>query len=401
MVKEKEMRQKRIDTAVKFLQNPKVRETPMSQRKAFLEKKGLKKDEVEEAIRLSGTAADETSPPTHPPLPPQRGSRAPSSSFASAPPPPPVPWRSYVGAAILGGGIGYTVAHLFKTFILPYIYHKKSKEEEKLEKIETTVTELKGNMVDTVQKSLDSVQGLLEQQQTKLHSLALDLASTQSKVALLPSESYTVGDLKGEILSLKGLLLNRKQFPSPMVGSTPSAPSIPAWQRTVTSTERTRTTSSLTDSSENPGATELSDSKEQSSSKVSSLEHSSMNGDFSKDYDNAETEANIESQDTVTLEYSPASATSSSGTDTANTPNTVVAANDKSLNDAMLNDTSVLSSDASLSSMSDLSGNTSFHETSIAFSSTCIKAPSDMTLPSDSTLEFEGVNDSVSVAKVQ
>ena len=31
----------------------------------------------------------------------------------------------------------------------------------------------------------------------------------QSKVALLPSESYTVGDLKGEILSLKGLLLNR------------------------------------------------------------------------------------------------------------------------------------------------------------------------------------------------
>jgi len=28
--------------------------------------------------------------------------------------PPLVPWRSYVGAAILGGGIGYTVAHLFK-----------------------------------------------------------------------------------------------------------------------------------------------------------------------------------------------------------------------------------------------------------------------------------------------
>ena len=72
-------------------------------------------------------------------------------------------------------------------------------------------------------------------------------------------------------------VLFRKQFPSPMVGSTPAAPSIPAWQRTVTSTERTRTTSSLTDSSENgPGTTELSDSKEQS--KVSSLEHSGTNG---------------------------------------------------------------------------------------------------------------------------
>jgi len=31
-----------IDTAVKFLQNPKVRGTPMSQRRAFLEKKGIK-----------------------------------------------------------------------------------------------------------------------------------------------------------------------------------------------------------------------------------------------------------------------------------------------------------------------------------------------------------------------
>lgn len=37
----------------------------------------------------------------------------------------------------------------FQTFILPYIYHKKSVEEEKLDKIETAVTELQGNMVDT------------------------------------------------------------------------------------------------------------------------------------------------------------------------------------------------------------------------------------------------------------
>ena len=39
--------------------------------------------------------------------------------------------------------------YLFQTFILPYFYHKKSTEEEKLEKIETTVTELQRNMLDT------------------------------------------------------------------------------------------------------------------------------------------------------------------------------------------------------------------------------------------------------------
>lgn len=36
------------------------------------------------------------------------------TSHASGLPLPPMPWRSYVGAAILGGGIGYTLAHLFK-----------------------------------------------------------------------------------------------------------------------------------------------------------------------------------------------------------------------------------------------------------------------------------------------
>ena len=82
--------------------------------------------------------------------------------------------------------------------------------------------------------------------------------------------------------------------------------------------------------------------------------------------------------------------------DTANTPQIVVGANDKSLNDAMLNDTCV--SDTSISSMSELSGNTSFHEASTAFSSTCIKARSEMTLKSDSAVEFEDVaNDSVAM----
>ena len=105
-------------------------------------------------------------------------------------------------------------------------------------------------------------------------------------------------------------------------------------------------------------------------------------------------EENAEKPDEVAMEDSPAEhgSTSSSETDTANTPKTVVAADERCLNDAMLNDTSVLSTDTSVSSMSELSGNTSFHEESIALSSTCIKAHSDGTLPSDFTVEFdEGV----------
>ena len=124
-------------------------------------------------------------------------------------------------------------------------------------------------------------------------------------------------------------------------------------------------------------------------------------GESSNHSGNGETEESAEKQDIISLEDSPKErgSTSSSGTDTANTPQTVVGANDKSLNDAMLNDTSV--SDTSISSMSELSGNTSFHEASIAFSSTCIKAPSEMTLPSDSAVDLEEVvNDSVAMKDV-
>ena len=38
---------------------------------------------------------------------------------------------------------------LFQAFILPYFYHKKSAEEEKLEAIETTVKELKENVTES------------------------------------------------------------------------------------------------------------------------------------------------------------------------------------------------------------------------------------------------------------
>ncbi|XP_067051767.1 peroxisomal membrane protein PEX14-like [Acropora muricata] len=398
MEKEKELRQKRIDTAVRFLQNPKVVETPLSRKKQFLLKKGLKEDEIEEALRLSGTPLDE-----HSSLPPSPARPLRSAVGPSVPPlpPPPVPWRSYMGAAILGGGIGYTLAHLFKAFVLPYFYHKKSKEEEKLEAIETSVNQLQENVKDSVQRSLDSVQELLEQQQSKLQSLALDLASTQSKVALLPSESYTIGDLKGEILSLKGLLLNRKQFPSPMVGSTPAAPpSIPAWQRTVHPTERS-STSPLIDS-EPTSATELSNTNESSSGKATSLQYSSLNGEShhkpSSVHEDADEYVEIESEGTADNSQTEGTgSTSSSETDTANTPKTVVAASDRNLNDAMLNNSSVLSSDTSVSSMSD---NTSFHDSSIAFSSTCIKtSASDTISPPEFTADSatEGANESAGV----
>lgn len=50
-----------IATAVKFLQNSRVRQSPLATRRAFLKKKGLTDEEIDLAFQQSGTAADEPS----------------------------------------------------------------------------------------------------------------------------------------------------------------------------------------------------------------------------------------------------------------------------------------------------------------------------------------------------
>lgn len=45
------IREEQVQNAVKFLSHPKVRGSPIMYRRSFLEKKGLTKDEIDEAFR--------------------------------------------------------------------------------------------------------------------------------------------------------------------------------------------------------------------------------------------------------------------------------------------------------------------------------------------------------------
>ncbi|XP_051029818.1 peroxisomal membrane protein PEX14 isoform X3 [Phodopus roborovskii] len=152
-----------IATAVKFLQNSRVRQSPLATRRAFLKKKGLTDDEIDLAFQQSGTATDEppslalatpVAPIQAPHLIPQPYS--PGSSR----------WRDYGALAIIMAGIAFGFHQLYK-------------------------------------------------------------ATTSTNWIL---ESQNINELKSEINSLKGLLLNRRQFPP-----SPSAPKIPSWQIPVKS----------------------------------------------------------------------------------------------------------------------------------------------------------------------
>ncbi|CAK6440586.1 unnamed protein product [Pipistrellus nathusii] len=220
-----------IATAVKFLQNSRVRQSPLATRRAFLRKKGLTDDEIDVAFQRSGTAADEPAalgaaapavPVQPPPLMPQ-----PYSPVGSR-------WRDYSALAVIMAGIAFGFHQLYKKYLLPLIMGGRE-DRKQLERMEASLSELSGSVAQTVtqlQVTLASVQELLIQQQQKVQELANELATAKATTSTnWILESQNINELKSEINSLKGLLLNRRQFPP-----SPSAPKLPSWQIPVKST---------------------------------------------------------------------------------------------------------------------------------------------------------------------
>uniref|UniRef100_A0A8C6MUL3 Peroxisomal membrane protein PEX14 n=1 Tax=Mus spicilegus TaxID=10103 RepID=A0A8C6MUL3_MUSSI len=219
-----------IATAVKFLQNSRVRQSPLATRRAFLKKKGLTDEEIDLAFQQSGTAADEPSPlgpatPVVPVQPPHLISQ-PYSPRGSR-------WRDYGALAIIMAGIAFGFHQLYKRYLLPLILGGRE-DRKQLERMAASLSELSGTVAQTVtqvQTTLASVQELLRQQQQKVQELAHELATAKATTSTnWILESQNINELKSEINSLKGLLLNRRQFPP-----SPSAPKIPSWQIPVKS----------------------------------------------------------------------------------------------------------------------------------------------------------------------
>ncbi|XP_026542243.1 peroxisomal membrane protein PEX14, partial [Notechis scutatus] len=215
-----------IATAVKFLQNPRVRQSPLANRRTFLKKKGLTDEEIDLAFQQSGIPKEEAQPYN---LPPQLVP-IPSTPLASYSPPS-SRWRDYGALAIIMTGIAIGFHQLYKKYLLPLIVGGKE-DRKQLQRIESNISEMSGSVTQTVtqlQTTLASVQELLVQQQQKIQDLTQELATSKATTSTnWILESQSISELKSEIYSLKGLLLNRRQFPP-----SPSAPKILSWQMPV------------------------------------------------------------------------------------------------------------------------------------------------------------------------
>ncbi|XP_045600940.1 peroxisomal membrane protein PEX14 isoform X2 [Procambarus clarkii] len=208
------LRHNLVDEAAKFLLNPNVMNHAYDQKTAFLHKKGLTEAEIQAAFSKAKTVAPAgaagSSVVPHPGLYPW-----PPGPAYTAPAPPSV-WikiRDVCNLVFLLMGTSYGAYHIYKKYLGPWLTGRRQKtvEESMIELQQSVVTVLK-----EVQTTLTSLEQTLVTQNLRIQE--------ESRGNVTPKQ---LDQLKGEIASLKGLLINRRTFPS-----TPGmAPSIPSWQR--------------------------------------------------------------------------------------------------------------------------------------------------------------------------
>ncbi|XP_015592724.1 peroxisomal membrane protein PEX14 [Cephus cinctus] len=206
------LRENLINTAVKFLQNPKISGSPSEQKQEFLIRKGLTNDEVKRAFELASIEKVETSfiknqnEFTAIAIPPQPQIH-PYYQVQTLQPTLFYKIKEFFNATALIGATVYCVYWLYKKFIAPFLFGFK-----KPKTVEDSVTKLD----ETIQNSMKEVKD-------SILKVDGDVNRLTQRHSMEPTIPHLVQELKQDLASLKALLLSRKQFPN-------APASIPSWQ---------------------------------------------------------------------------------------------------------------------------------------------------------------------------
>merc|ERR1711936_982017 len=215
---EEGVRQDMVATAVRFLENDRVRASTDDMKRKFLLKKGLNEGEIREAFARVKPAVQQPSAHQAVPVPVQVGGGHPvitvsQSSFSSR-------IRDLLNLLLLIGGASYGIRYLWKTYIAPWLFGpSKPVPNPQAAVVETCQAVLGG--VQQLQQAITSLQTSINSQAEKLERA---VESRQGRY----ETTGDIGELKAEIQSVKGLLLSSRSFPQQPPVSAP--PSLPAWQ---------------------------------------------------------------------------------------------------------------------------------------------------------------------------
>merc|ERR1719220_1027641 len=212
------VRQDMVATAVRFLENDRVRASTDDMKRKFLLKKGLNEGEIREAFARVKPAVQQPSAHQAVAVHPQIGAGHPvvavsQSSFSSR-------IRDMLNLLLLIGGASYGIRYLWKTYIAPWLFGpSKPVPNPQAAVVETCQAVLGG--VQQLQQAITSLQTSINSQAEKLERA---VESRQGR----HETTGDIGELKAEIQSVKGLLLSSRSFPQQPPVSAPA--SLPAWQ---------------------------------------------------------------------------------------------------------------------------------------------------------------------------
>lgn len=202
-----------VSTAVYFLQNPKVAQNPLNNKRLFLLKKGLSNEEIDLAIERASTLISTPTP-------------APSSNVVQIPqnygPPAPLPPQYFIpnpsiwarttnlaaSLAIISGFV-YSAYTVYKKYIEPKLFGDE---------------QVKKHPLIIIQEQLDQLTEAVKSLEDNMAKIELNIKKQiEYEVAQYkPQQDVSLVELKNELASIKALMLNRKQFAP--------TPTIPSWQ---------------------------------------------------------------------------------------------------------------------------------------------------------------------------
>ncbi len=206
LVNKELIRENMVTTAVSFLLNPRVINSPLTQKRTFLLKKGLSLEEIDLAI-------DRATRSSQPFIQNNDNNRSIIPLPLSPPSSPSFFIRStnFMTSVALFGGFLYGAYVFYKKYIEPLLFEDKEPKKHPFVTIQEQLNQL-SNAMTLLQTNISAIESNIKKQ-------------IEAELQLIKSpQDVTIHELKTELSSIKALLLNRRQF-----AATP-IPSIPLWQ---------------------------------------------------------------------------------------------------------------------------------------------------------------------------
>ncbi|MFH4976803.1 hypothetical protein AB6A40_003512 [Gnathostoma spinigerum] len=212
------LRNEMVVAATKFLKSPRVSETPFSEQKKFLLKKGVTEEEIEEARqRAAFEGRDFSHSWNNLQIDQQQPARGTGSNL-----------MSFANSVLIFGGLAYTGYRFLRSVVLPKFFDVPDPSTEDQRQFLIQMNEMQNSMkfvMDSVTQTLQMV----NRQQELLERVVSTMSMGQEPYASRGNDELK--RLQNDITTIKSLLLNRDQFPPvPGTKSVLFSNTVPTWQ---------------------------------------------------------------------------------------------------------------------------------------------------------------------------